>query len=76
MFSWCLEREFLPSALLKLYLPWLEQDADLAQRVADAWNAVVERGEADLAKCCCLQCSPSEHQAESESSIEEEESES
>lgn len=33
-------------ALIELYLPWLAEDAELAQRVADAWNAAVERGEA------------------------------
>lgn len=29
------------------YLPWLAEDAELAQRVADVWNAIAERGEAD-----------------------------
>lgn len=29
------------------YLQWLEADAELAQRVADAWNSVVEHGDAD-----------------------------
>lgn len=38
------------------YLPWLEEDADLAQKVADAWNGVVERGGADLIKCRCDRC--------------------
>lgn len=41
---------------LELYLPWLTQDAALAQQVADAWNVVVERGEPDVIKCMCLQC--------------------
>lgn len=30
------------------YLVWLRDDEKLAQQVADAWNAVVERGGADL----------------------------
>lgn len=32
---------------IELYLRWFAEDAELAQQVADAWNAVVERGEAD-----------------------------
>lgn len=35
-------------AYIKIYLRWLAEDAELAQQVANAWNAVVERGEADL----------------------------
>lgn len=38
------------------YLLWLRQDAELASRVADAWNAVVERGEANLGSCVCSRC--------------------
>lgn len=30
--------------LVERYLPWLAEDAELAQRVADAWNDVYERG--------------------------------
>lgn len=45
-----------PFAIFGLYLPWLEEDAELAQQVADAWNAVVDRGEADVVKCKCEQC--------------------
>lgn len=40
---------------IELYLPWLEE-AELAQQVADAWNAVVDRGEADVVKCWCDLC--------------------
>lgn len=39
-----------------LYLPWLAEDIELAQQVADAWNAVVARGEADVVKCGCEKC--------------------
>lgn len=38
------------------YLPWLAEDAELAQKVADAWNGVLERGGADLIKCRCDKC--------------------
>lgn len=38
------------------YLSWLEEDATLSQQVADAWNAVVARREADLVKCLCQEC--------------------
>lgn len=38
------------------YLPWLEEDAELAQRVADAWNAVVRSGKADETVCSCSRC--------------------
>lgn len=38
------------------YLPWLAEDEELAQQVSDAWNTVVERGEADLVKCPCERC--------------------
>lgn len=38
------------------YLSWLEQDAKLAQKVADAWNAALERGDADLVKYRCKRC--------------------
>lgn len=38
------------------YLPWLTEDAGLAQEVSVAWNAVVERGEADRLRCLCNRC--------------------
>lgn len=41
---------------IQRYLPWLSEDAELARRVADAWNAVVECGEADKVKCQCKRC--------------------
>lgn len=40
---------------VKRYFPWLE-DAELAGQVADAWNEVVKRGEADKIKCPCKKC--------------------
>lgn len=46
------KQERIPFAL---YIPWLE-DEDLAEQVADAWKAVVARGEADVVKCVCLTC--------------------
>lgn len=53
----------LPSKLEKdspenTYLRWLEQDAELAEKVADAWNAVVSRGKANVVECECQFCSP------------------
>lgn len=39
-----------------IYAAWFREDAVLAQQVADAWNAVVERGEADEVWCLCHQC--------------------
>lgn len=41
---------------ITLYLPWLAEDAALAQRVSDAWNTAVARGEEDLVKCACEKC--------------------
>lgn len=38
------------------YLPWLTEDGELAQRVADAWNAVLKRGMVDKLRCCCDRC--------------------
>lgn len=38
------------------YLPWLEEDADLAQDVSDAWNEIVKRREVNNVKCLCGQC--------------------
>lgn len=43
---------------IKRYLLWFREDTQLARRVADAWNAIVERGEAGKVKCFCLRCSP------------------
>lgn len=39
-----------------LYLPWLAEDGELAQQVAGTWNAVVQRGQADVVKCRCRLC--------------------
>lgn len=44
------------SPLFELYLPWLAEDDELAQRVADAWNGVVRRGEAANVGCFCERC--------------------
>lgn len=41
---------------VKRYLPWLAESEELSQQVADAWNAVVKRGEADKLSCCCGKC--------------------
>lgn len=38
------------------YLRWLAEDAELAQQVANAWNEVVRRGEADAVLCECNKC--------------------
>lgn len=38
------------------YLYWLADDAELAQQVADTWNAVVKRGGADLLRCYRCKC--------------------
>lgn len=46
------------------YFPLLEGDSRLAQQVANAWNLIVERGEADIVKCICRKCRESTaHQA-------------
>lgn len=39
------------------YLPWLARDGQLAREVAEAWNLVVDREEADVVKCPCERCS-------------------
>lgn len=39
------------------HLLWLRDDAELAQQVADAWNAVVERGKLKDIKRYCERCS-------------------
>lgn len=41
---------------LEPQLLWVEKDAELAGKVADAWNGVVQRGEADVVQCWCLKC--------------------
>lgn len=41
---------------IESYLTWLNEDEDLAQQVADAWNAVVKRGEAGTVECACDEC--------------------
>lgn len=41
---------------LEHYLPWLAEDGELAQQVADAWKVVVQRGEADVITCRCKNC--------------------
>lgn len=43
------------------YLSWFERDAELAQQVSDAWNTVVERGEADERLCSCSKCRSVSH---------------
>lgn len=48
--------QLVPQCPTDGYLVWLRDDAELAQRVADAWNAVVERGGADLIQCYCPKC--------------------
>lgn len=45
-----------PSQPIAHYLPWLAEDEELSQRVADAWNAVVDRGQADERRCSCERC--------------------
>lgn len=41
---------------IKRYFSWLKEDDGLSQRVADAWAAVVLRGDADAVKCHCAKC--------------------
>lgn len=41
---------------VRRYLHWFKDDAKLAEQVADAWNAVVKRGEADRVRCYCEKC--------------------
>lgn len=38
------------------YLAWMEQDEELAQQVADAWNVIEGRGKADENPCGCTKC--------------------
>lgn len=42
--------------MTELYLRWFEEDEKLAQRVSDAWNAVVKRGKAGMMRCKCSKC--------------------
>lgn len=37
------------------YLPWL-REPHLAQRVADAWNEVVRKGDVEEVWCACIKC--------------------
>lgn len=55
-------RALVEDSTIDRYFYWL-QDAELAQQVADAWNAVVQRGDADLCKCYCPKCSASSQPA-------------
>lgn len=41
---------------IKRYLPWLAEDSTLSLQVADAWNAIVDCGEADRISCRCIRC--------------------
>lgn len=50
------EAPSIACSLVDLYLPWLAEDAGLAQQVADAWNAIAERNQADKVKCRCKRC--------------------
>lgn len=46
----------LPESPVYSYFNWLRWDAELAQQVADAWNAVVDRGGTELLQCYCPKC--------------------
>lgn len=62
----CLEQDGVPSISqpprgsrkhgIAYYSRRFREDEELAQCVADAWNAVVERGEADVVNCGCAKC--------------------
>lgn len=42
---------------LSPYLPWLEEDAELAQKVADAWNTLITREDPrPVPACSCSTC--------------------
>lgn len=43
--------------VIERFLPWLAEDAELAQQVAQVWNDIVDRGEADKVRCMCDMCS-------------------
>lgn len=45
-----------PGRLEPSYLRWLAEDAELAQQIADAWNAVVTSRAVDIVKCACREC--------------------
>lgn len=49
-------------AVIDLYLPWLAEDAKLAQKVSRAWNEIAQRGEADVAGCQCQRCTQRHYQ--------------
>lgn len=38
------------------YLTWLQEDGELAEQVADAWNAVVKRGGGNVVSCRGRDC--------------------
>lgn len=42
--------------VVKYFLPWLFEDAELARKVLDTWNEVVKSGRADKVKCMCREC--------------------
>lgn len=50
--------ELEPATPFAHYLAWLRDDAELARQVAEVWNAIVERGEADMVRCYCSKCVP------------------
>lgn len=47
------------------YLTWLKEDKELARQVADAWNAIVERGEADVVQSGGTEYNPGYYSGES-----------
>lgn len=54
--TWLPGEAMVPGTAPELYFRWLRDDAQLAQQVADAWNELVQRGDADLVKCYCRKC--------------------
>lgn len=51
-----LSQRLAPAETIERYLPWLKDDMVLAQRVSEAWSAVVECREADKIRCGCIRC--------------------
>lgn len=45
-----------PRSELGQYLAWLDESDKLAQRVVDAWNAVVQSGDVYACTCNCKKC--------------------
>lgn len=41
---------------IERYFIWLEEDEELAQQVADAWNSVLKLGQSDAPSCLCGRC--------------------